>query len=182
MTKSRSTVRCRGGSEPILVTTDDPRAYGPGDRRAQCDTPHERTKEPHSAHGTLSTPWPGWWNGRHGGLKILCPHGRAGSNPAPGTSPSCCDHYLETGADVLAVVEPLPQLLQDDHLRCLFRDAYAPRGPRTGQPIGRAQDSQRPERAATRGTLASSGTAAPNRSTCARGCWRCGRGPADSGS
>ena len=28
---------------------------------------------------------PGWWNGIHGGLKILCPHGRAGSNPAPGT-------------------------------------------------------------------------------------------------
>src|SRR3954471_18776740 len=28
---------------------------------------------------------PGWWNGRYGGLKILCSQGRAGSNPAPGT-------------------------------------------------------------------------------------------------
>ena len=29
---------------------------------------------------------PGWRNGRRGGLKILCPYGRAGSNPAPGTN------------------------------------------------------------------------------------------------
>src|SRR5687767_2181855 len=28
---------------------------------------------------------PGWWNGRHHGLKIHCPQGRAGSSPAPGT-------------------------------------------------------------------------------------------------
>ena len=29
---------------------------------------------------------PGWWNGRHEGLKILCPlKKRAGSSPAPGT-------------------------------------------------------------------------------------------------
>lgn len=28
---------------------------------------------------------PEWWNGRHRGLKILRPHGRAGSNPASGT-------------------------------------------------------------------------------------------------
>ena len=28
---------------------------------------------------------PGWRNGRRGGLKIHCPKGRAGSNPAPGT-------------------------------------------------------------------------------------------------
>ena len=32
-----------------------------------------------------TAPRPGWWNGRHGGLKILCPQGRAGSSPAPGT-------------------------------------------------------------------------------------------------
>ena len=31
-------------------------------------------------------PVPGWWNGRHEGLKILCPlKKRAGSSPAPGT-------------------------------------------------------------------------------------------------
>jgi len=29
---------------------------------------------------------PGWWNGRHGGLKSLCSQGRAGSSPAPGTA------------------------------------------------------------------------------------------------
>ena len=29
---------------------------------------------------------PGWWNGRHWGLKIPWPRGRAGSSPAPGTS------------------------------------------------------------------------------------------------
>ena len=29
---------------------------------------------------------PGWWNGRHWGLKIPWPQGRAGSTPAPGTS------------------------------------------------------------------------------------------------
>ena len=28
---------------------------------------------------------PGWWNGRHGALKMLCPKGRAGSSPALGT-------------------------------------------------------------------------------------------------
>ena len=28
---------------------------------------------------------PEWWNGRHGGLKSLCPQGRAGSSPASGT-------------------------------------------------------------------------------------------------
>ena len=30
---------------------------------------------------------PGWRNGRRGGLKILCPKGRVGSNPTPGTHP-----------------------------------------------------------------------------------------------
>ena len=30
---------------------------------------------------------PAWWNGRHRGLKIPCPRGRAGSNPAAGTKP-----------------------------------------------------------------------------------------------
>lgn len=29
---------------------------------------------------------PGWRNGRRGGLKILCPRGRVGSNPTPGTN------------------------------------------------------------------------------------------------
>ncbi len=29
---------------------------------------------------------PGWWNGRHEGLKILWPHGCAGSSPASGTN------------------------------------------------------------------------------------------------
>ena len=29
---------------------------------------------------------PGWWNGRHKGLKIPWPQGRAGSSPAPGTN------------------------------------------------------------------------------------------------
>ncbi len=29
---------------------------------------------------------PGWWNGRHGGFKILCPNGRVGSNPTLGTN------------------------------------------------------------------------------------------------
>ncbi len=33
---------------------------------------------------------PGWWNGRHGGFKILCPNGRAGSSPAPGTQLLTC--------------------------------------------------------------------------------------------
>src|SRR5580765_7471117 len=28
---------------------------------------------------------PGWWNGRHGGLKHRCPKGRVGSTPTPGT-------------------------------------------------------------------------------------------------
>ena len=28
---------------------------------------------------------PGWWNGRHGGLKIRCPKKRVGSNPTLGT-------------------------------------------------------------------------------------------------
>ncbi len=28
---------------------------------------------------------PGWWNGLHGGLKILDPKGFVGSNPTPGT-------------------------------------------------------------------------------------------------
>ena len=28
---------------------------------------------------------PGWWNGRHEGLKILWLHGCAGSSPASGT-------------------------------------------------------------------------------------------------
>ena len=28
----------------------------------------------------------GWWNGRHRGLKIPCPLGRAGSTPAPATN------------------------------------------------------------------------------------------------
>ena len=34
---------------------------------------------------------PGWWNGRHEGLKILWLHGCAGSSPAPGT---ICLTYL----------------------------------------------------------------------------------------
>ena len=34
----------------------------------------------------ISTPVPGWRNGRRGGLKILCPQGRVGSNPTLGTS------------------------------------------------------------------------------------------------
>ncbi len=29
---------------------------------------------------------PVWWNGRHGGFKILCPYGRAGSTPVTGMS------------------------------------------------------------------------------------------------
>ncbi len=32
--------------------------------------------------GTL----PGWWNGRHGALKMLCSQGRGGSTPPPGTA------------------------------------------------------------------------------------------------
>src|SRR3954453_5124287 len=35
---------------------------------------------------SLDAALPGWWNGRHDGLKIHCPSGRAGSNPAPGTA------------------------------------------------------------------------------------------------
>ncbi len=34
---------------------------------------------------TPATP-PGWWNGRHGALKMLWPQGRAGSSPALGTT------------------------------------------------------------------------------------------------
>src|SRR5664280_2093302 len=30
---------------------------------------------------------PGWWNGRHGGLKNLWLKGRVGSTPTPGTTP-----------------------------------------------------------------------------------------------
>ncbi len=29
---------------------------------------------------------PGWWNGRHGGLKIRCPKKRVGSSPTLGTN------------------------------------------------------------------------------------------------
>ena len=35
--------------------------------------------------GRLPAAWPGWRNGRREGLKSLCPSGRAGSSPAPGT-------------------------------------------------------------------------------------------------
>ena len=43
-----------------------------------------------------STPLGGWWNGIHGGLKILCPYGLAGSIPAPPTS-----NYMRASADLL---------------------------------------------------------------------------------
>ena len=36
-----------------------------------------------TAVGMLAAPRPGWWNGRHGALKMLCPRGRAGSIPLP---------------------------------------------------------------------------------------------------
>ena len=38
-----------------------------------------------SPPGMLSPHPPGWWNGRHGALKMLCSKGRAGSSPALGT-------------------------------------------------------------------------------------------------
>ncbi len=34
----------------------------------------------------LCAPKPGWWNGIHGGLKILWEKSHAGSIPAPGTN------------------------------------------------------------------------------------------------
>ena len=34
---------------------------------------------------------PGWWNGRHGGLKSHCSKGRVGSSPTPGTSRGSSD-------------------------------------------------------------------------------------------
>lgn len=33
----------------------------------------------------LFIPMPGWWNGRHAGLRCRWPKGRGGSNPFPGT-------------------------------------------------------------------------------------------------
>src|SRR5690606_24873570 len=38
------------------------------------------------AGGVVFDPWPGWRNGRRGGLKIRCPKGRGGSSPSPGTA------------------------------------------------------------------------------------------------
>ena len=40
---------------------------------------------PRRPPGMLSPHPPGWWNGRHGALKMLCSQGRAGSSPALGT-------------------------------------------------------------------------------------------------
>jgi len=42
---------------------------------------------PPGTHGRGARESPGWRNGRRGGLKNLCPRGRAGSIPAPGISP-----------------------------------------------------------------------------------------------
>src|SRR4051794_30113641 len=57
-----------------------------GDRPQHEDAPPApTTSEADHGRRVRSTPSPGWWNGRHDGLKIHCPKGRAGSNPAPGT-------------------------------------------------------------------------------------------------
>jgi hypothetical protein len=61
--------------------------------------------------------WPGWWNGRHRGLKSLCSKGRAGSNPAPGTS----------SALLIAVYSPTAELAASATAQCgLGSDLGAP--------------------------------------------------------
>src|SRR4051812_49194789 len=50
---------------------------------------------------------PGWWNGRHGALKMLCPKGRAGSSPALGTKTWVPD-LRKRGAGTLVVVSRPP--------------------------------------------------------------------------
>ena len=70
----------------------DAPAYVPGLRRRAASTrsgryPSKARKVPGRTVTTGLAQYacpPGWRNGRRGGLKILCPSGRAGSTPTPG--------------------------------------------------------------------------------------------------
>ena len=55
---------------------------------------------------------PGWWNGRHEGLKILWLHGCAGSSPASGT--------YKWGDDFFKVLSPFLLLVNLMFLNCFF--------------------------------------------------------------
>ena len=55
-------------------------------RRLRASPPRPVAHRRPTAPTLGSTARPGWRNGRRGGLKSLCPKGRAGSNPAPGTT------------------------------------------------------------------------------------------------
>jgi len=47
---------------------------------------------------------PGWWNGRHNGLKIRCSKGREGSSPSLGTNKFNKQHIMKTIEQIAATV------------------------------------------------------------------------------
>ena len=74
----------RSGSVRSCGAGHGARAYGRRGARHRAGGPR-CTPGPSERDGRLRPHRPGWRNGRRGGLKIHCPKGRAGSNPAPGT-------------------------------------------------------------------------------------------------
>src|SRR4051812_5175041 len=76
---------------------------------------------------------PGWGNGRHGALKMLCPKGRAGSSPALGTKTWVPD-LRKRGAGTLVVLSRPPVV----HIRRWFR----PPERRQGAPWRASEDGR----------------------------------------
>ena len=72
--------------------------------RSAPGRPHARLSD--RPTGCLQPWWgvPGWRNGRRGGLKIRCLHGRGGSSPPPGTA-STLARGLSTGKMAELVTE-----------------------------------------------------------------------------
>ena len=69
---------------------------------------------------------PGWWNGRHRGLKIPCPQGRAGSTPALGTKFENYARDLKMRAytvdELMSLAEPCDSWARE-HVQALYDKA-----------------------------------------------------------
>ncbi len=97
----------RALAPPLTFVGHDPdEEHGarPMHTNRRADVPHERDLDPDKFYAVqlhvlaaritvtvdrslyAATFWPGWRNGRRGGLKSRCPKGRVGSNPTPGTA------------------------------------------------------------------------------------------------
>src|SRR5262249_36733531 len=89
-----------------LVARHGPVPYGSqGDHARNCSKLVDFWQDGAPAPSPVPFPRrPGWWNGRHGALKMRCPHGRVGSTPTPGTTTLACPRRGHGGGSLAWVL------------------------------------------------------------------------------